>query len=160
MEVAIPQHTLCTSDILNYVDILEIPNFSGVKMRDELKGKSKPLECGIINLNTSAEKGSHWTAYYCSNSVRYHFDSFGEPPPIELLKYLKSNVEYSKNIPALKRSALTVQHDKSSECGGLCLFVLKSLSMGIPFPDIIVFLDNRYHRLPTDVLKIVVSGEN
>ena len=63
MEITLPQHTMCTSDILSYVDILKIPNFSGVKMRDELNGESKPLECGIINLNTSAEEGSHWTAY-------------------------------------------------------------------------------------------------
>ena len=36
MEIVLPQNTLCTSDILDLVDLLKIPNFAGVKMRDEL----------------------------------------------------------------------------------------------------------------------------
>ena len=156
MDILLPQNTLCTSDILNLVDLIKIPNFAGVKMRDELKGAAKTKECGIINFNTSSEPGSHWTSYYCDGDTRIYFDSFGEPPPLELLKYLKSDLEFSKNLPVIKRSALTVQHDQSSECGSLCLYVLKQLSLGTPFEDIIIFLDKRYHKLPTAALKIKV----
>ena len=154
MVIILPQNTLCTSDILRLTQLIKIPNFVGVKMRDELQGKSKPVECGVINLNTSSQSGSHWTCYYRVGDVRYYFDSFGEPPPIELLKYLKSDMEFSKDLPVIKRSSLTVQHDKSSECGSLCLFVLKQLSMGVPFPDIITFLDKRYHKRSTPPLSI------
>ena len=156
MEIILPQNALCTSDILRMVDLIKIPNFVGVKMRDELKGKAKSVECEIINFNTSSQPGSHWTCYYCHGDTRIYFDSFAEPPPIELLKYLKTDSEFSKNLPVMKRNALTVQHDKSSECGSLCLFVLKYLSLGTPFQDIILLLDKRYHKLPTNTLKIGV----
>ena len=160
MEIKLPRNTLCTSDVLNLVDLIKIPNFVGVRMRDELKGKAKSVECGIINLNTSSQPGSHWTCYYRNGDTRYYFDSFSEPPPIELLKYMKSDLEFSKDFPVIKRSALTVQHDQSSECGSLCLFVLKKLSQGIPFQDIIIFLDKRYHKLPTNPLKIGILSKN
>ena len=154
--IRLPKSALSTSDILHLIELLEIPTFAGVKMRDELKGKSRPIECGIINLNTSSESGSHWTCYYRVDGVRYYFDSFSEPPPNELLKYLKSDLEFAQNLPVIKRNSLTVQHDHSSECGSLCLFVLKQLSTGAEFTDVIDFLDKRYHKLPTTPLIIDV----
>ena len=154
--IKLPKNALFTSDILQLVELLKIPNFVGVKMRDELKGKSKPFECGIMNLNTSSESGSHWTCYYRMGNVRYYLDSFAEPPPIELLKYLKSDLEFNHNLPVIKRNSLTVQHDQSSECGALCLYVLKQLSLGTPFPDIILFLNKRYQKLPTAPLIIEI----
>ena len=141
MMVTLPKEALYTDDIVRLAKELKIDNFEGVKMRDELKGKSKQNECGIINLNTSHESGSHWTCYYRNGATRYYFDSFGEPPPVELLRYLKSDSEFDQDLPKIKRNAITVQHDKSSECGSQCLFVLKQLSEGIAFPDIIIFLD-------------------
>ena len=153
-KIKLPRNTLCTSDILHLANLMEIPNFVGVKMRDELKRKSKPRECGIVNLNTSSEPGSHWICFYRVGNDRYFFDSFAEPPPIELLKYLKSDEEFDQDLPVIRRNSLTVQHDQSSECGSLCLYVLKQLSLGIPFPDIINFLDKRYHKLPTSPLII------
>ena len=48
--ITLPKNALCTSDILHLVDEMEIPNFVGVKMRDELRGRSKRAECGIVNL--------------------------------------------------------------------------------------------------------------
>ena len=84
MEILLPQNTLCTSDILDLEHLIKIPNFDGVKMRDELKGRAKTVECGVINLNTSSESGSHWTCYYCNGDTIIYFDSFAEPPPIEI----------------------------------------------------------------------------
>ena len=150
--ITLPKNALCTSDILHLADVMEIPNFVGVKMRDELNGRSIRAECGIVNLNTSSEPGSHWICFHRSGHERYFFDSFAEPPPIELLRYLKSDVEFTQDLPAIKRNSLTVQNDQSSECGALCLHVLKQLSLGIPFPDIINFLDKRYHKLPASPL--------
>ena len=152
--ITLPINTLFTDDIIHLAHKMKISNFVGVRMRDELEGKSKRNECGIINLNTSYESGSHWTCFYHdSNNDRYYFDSFGEPPPVELLKYLKSDSEFDQDLPTIKRNSITVQHDESSECGSLCLFVLKQLSVGMSFPDIIIFLDKRYHKIPTTLLK-------
>ena len=76
--------------------------------------KPKKFECGILNFNTRAQQGSHWTCWFKSDKERYYFDSFGEPPPIELLKYLKTPAELKNDTPVIKRSAVTVQHDASN----------------------------------------------
>ena len=134
------------SDILNYVRRLRIPNFRGVKMRDELPSKPRKIESGILNLNTSYEVGSHWVAWYKDGKERYYFDSFGEPPPIEMMQYLKSNRELELDLPAIRQNAVTVQHDISNECGSLCIFVLKQLSSGITFSKILETLQDRYRN--------------
>ena len=115
-------------------------------MRDELPSKPRKIESGILNLNTSYEAGSHWVAWYKDGKERYYFDSFGEPPPIEMMQYLKSNRELELDLPAIRQNALTVQHDISNECGSLCIFVLKQLSNGIPFSKILETLQDRYRN--------------
>ena len=153
-EIKLSKNALYSSRILELVNLMGIPHFAGVKMRDELTGAVGEVECGIVNLNTSSEPGSHWICYHCIGKDRYFFDSFSEPPPLELLGYLKSDSEW--DMPVIKRNSLTVQHAQSSECGSLCLYVLKKLSLGIPFPEIIEFLNKRYHKLPTPLLKCSV----
>ena len=140
----LPTKTLTDADLLHYVTKLKIPNFRGVCMRDELSGRPWKNECGILNFETHLQKGSHWTAWFKNGKDRYYFDSYGEPPPQELLKYLKTSKEY--NLPTIKRSAVTVQHDNTSECGSLCLYVLKQLSDGVHFPDILEGLLYRYEK--------------
>jgi hypothetical protein len=138
----LPKRALYSSDIRKLARQLKIPNFVGVRMRDQLNGRVGRYECGIVNLDTTSGSGSHWICYYCNDNDRYFFDSFAEPPPLELLRYLKSPSEF--NMPIIKRNAKTVQHDETSECGSLCLYVLKQLSLGRKFPDIIEFLNRRY----------------
>ena len=60
MEVTLPQKTMSSSDILNYVSILSIRKFRGVLMRDELPFKPNDTECGILILDTHKQVGSHW----------------------------------------------------------------------------------------------------
>ena len=153
MTLTLPSKTLCTSDIMHLASLLKIPHFSRVKMRDQFHGKSKNRETGILNLSPSTMSGSHWCAYYKNGKERYYFDSYGEPPPVELIRYLKTDKEIMKNSPVIVRNSATVQHDQSSECGALCLFVLKKLSQGVPFTDIIDYLEKRYQKHPTPPLK-------
>ena len=135
----LPSKTLSDHELLNYVTRLKIPYFRKVCMRDELADR-RPLknECGILNFQTHLQKGSHWTCWFKNGKDRYYFDSYGEQPPQELIKYLKTPKEY--NLPVIKRSAVTVQHDESSEYGALCLYVLKQLSNGVEFS---VILNNK-----------------
>lgn len=141
----LPIGTMYDGDIMWYVKKLKIPFFLGVKMRDELDESAKhSRECGILNLNTHLQPGSHWTCWYKDGMQRYYFDSFGEPPPRELLFYLKTVDELSNDLPAIKCNAVTVQHDESNECGSLCLYTLKQLANGIPFSTIIISLEERY----------------
>ena len=140
----LPEGTMYDDDILRYAAKLKIPYFIGVRMRDELVSPPCSRECGILNLNTHLQKGSHWTCWYKIGMERYYFDSFGEPPPRELLYYLKTTGELFNDLPAIKCNAVTVQHDQSNECGSLCLFVLKQLSKRVSFSNIIENLEKRY----------------
>ena len=146
----LPQHTLSDNDILKYVEKLKIPFFAGVKMRDEISSlQLNAVEYGVLNLNTHLQRGSHWTCWYKKGKERYYFDSFTEPPPKELLCYMKTPVEIAKDLPAIRCNAVTVQHNQSTECGSLCLYVLKQLTNGIPFSRIIEFLERSYDKTPT-----------
>ena len=51
MIITLPESTTYDSDLIHYANILKIPNFHHVKMRDELDGKPRAQECCIINLN-------------------------------------------------------------------------------------------------------------
>ena len=136
----LPRKTLSTADILKLKDVLRNPHFKGVMMRDELHSRPKRIECRIVNLNTCWESGSHWICYYKMGHKRFYFDSFAEPPPAELVKYLKTRHELHNDLPCIMRNSHTVQHDNAVECGGLCLYVLQRLSEGVPFSTIMVYL--------------------
>ena len=76
---------------------LRLPNFRGVFMRDTLPPTPKDKECGIVNLDTSKEVGSHWVAYYKDGTKRIYLDSFGQITPIEVQKYLKTKDEFAND---------------------------------------------------------------
>ena len=54
--IELPRRTLSDDDIEEYVKILKIPYFRGVKMRDELPSETRVYECGVLNLNTHTQK--------------------------------------------------------------------------------------------------------
>ena len=159
--ILLPKSTLYDSELLNYIKILQIPNFRGVKMRDELPAKPQIKECGILNLNKHTQSGSHWTCWYKSGQDRFYFDSYGERPPLEIERYLKTKEELENAQAAIKRSAVTVQHDASNECGALCLYVLYNLSNGQSFPHILGRLEKRYYtKTKTPPLIISITEEH
>ena len=123
-------------------------------MRDELPTKPIDIECGILNLNTHRQLGSHWVCWYKKGRERYYFDSFGEPPPLELVHYVKTFTEINLDLPAIRRSSVTVQHYESKECGSLCLYVLKMLTNNISFSTVLLTLARRFLQSPTPNLTI------
>ena len=154
MEVTLPQKTMFDSDIMKYVSILSLPHFRGVLMRDELPIKPNNIECGILNLNTHKQVGSHWVCWYKDGMERYYFDSFGEPPPLELLYYLKTSTEINLDLPAIRCSSVMVQRYGSNECGSLCLYVLKMLTRNLSFSMVLSTLAKRFLQSPTSNLTI------
>ena len=154
MEITLPQKAMYDSDILKYVSILSIPNFRGVLMRDELPNKPNDVECGILNLATHKQLGSHWVCWYKNGIERYYFDSFGEPPPLELLHYLKTSAEINLDLPAIRRNSVMVQCFGSHECGSLCLYVLKMLTRNVSFSMVLSTLAKRFLHSPTSSLTI------
>ena len=128
----IPDKALSNNDIKNYVKILNIRNFRGCFMRDELKNlKPCKIECGVLNLNLSNEPGSHWVCWFKRNNNKYYFNSFGIPPPKELIDYFGSPILHS---------TFQLQGMNDQNCGKWCLIVLKRLSQGYDYEDLILSL--------------------
>ena len=135
----LPNKVLTNFDLLDYAKQLNIPYFKGVFMRDTLPRKPNKIECAIVNLNTSVQKGSHWTCYFKKGQLRIYFDSFGQVTPTEIQDYLKSKNE--KDLPLIQRNTDIVQAVNSVLCGHLCLFVLKALSNGWSFQQVLNYLN-------------------
>ena len=113
-------------------------------MRDILPKTIRKRECGIMNLNTSSQKGSHWVCWYKTHKKRIYFDSFGQHVPYELERYLKTKTEFKNKKLVLERNVQVVQHINTDECGALCLFVLQSLCKHMSYDKILYKLQNRY----------------
>ena len=128
---------LSNFDIMKIVQYLNIPEFRGVYMRDQLPAIPKIKESGIVNLNTSAENGSHWVAYYKDGAKRLYFDSFGQITPLEIQKYLKTKKEFEEQAPVIARNTDIVQKPNTNICGHLCIYVLDNLNKGKNYSDVI-----------------------
>ena len=135
---------LTNFDIEKYASDLGIPNFRGVFMKDTLPKKPKQVECGIVNLNTSKEIGSHWVCYAkTERRRRIYFDSFGQDVLVEISKYLKTKSEFRNEIPVIERNTDIVQSINTHVCGHLCLFVLTSLMrQHLPYQQVLNTLQN------------------
>ncbi len=131
---------LTNYEIWKYARKLGIPHFRTVCMLNTLPVVVKFNECGIVNLNKSGEKGSHWVAYWKRGDVRIYFDSYGQITPLEIQKYLKTPEEFRENRNVIQRNTDIVQPINSSICGHLCLYVLKALSEGWPYEKILIVL--------------------
>ena len=118
---------LTNIDLLKYVDVLKVPKFRGVFMRDELPERPNPVECGIVNLSAHEQLGTHWVCYAKIYNTRIYFDSFARKIPLEIQKYLKTEGEFRNNIPTIERNTDTVQRVDTKVCGHLCLFVITSI---------------------------------
>ena len=128
---------LTNFDILRVVEQSNLSDFRGVFMRDTLPKKPKRKECGIVNLNTFKQPGSHWVCYYKDGTDRIYFDSFGQITPIEIQTYLKTKEELDNDLAVIQRNTDIVQHINTEICGQLCLFVLDSLSQKFSFQEVI-----------------------
>jgi len=123
---SLPRRPLSNIDLKKYAIKMKIPHFRGVYMRDSLPiGGPRRYEAAIINLDSIKGVGTHWVAYRKNNYNVTYYDSFGDlPPPSELVHYLRSGREASRNI----YYTYDRQQDFGSVwCGHLCLkFLSKS----------------------------------
>ena len=141
--VLIPDKVLTNFDLIEYATKLDIPHFRGVFMRDTIPKSPRKEECGIVNLDKSAGRGTHWVCYYKKGLNRIYFDSFGQITPMEIQNYLKTKGE--RGISVIQRNTDIVQPINTSICGHLCLFVLKALgSKHWPFQQVL----NRLNGYP------------
>lgn len=117
---------------------LQIINFKGVFMRDELKGKSSKNECLILNHDHSNNNGTHWTCLFIKNNVAYYFDSFGFEPPLEVINYCNCRDRNFNTFPIQKASEII--------CGHYSIYVLYKLSCGFNFYDVLDELYKFNHK--------------
>ena len=102
---------------------LEISNFEGCFMRDEIKSFFGNDECFILNTDVSSSSGTHWVAVNIVDSsgesvadvTAYNFDSFGLEPMEEIKRYCKE--------PRVHNS-FEFQKPNEVICGHLCLYFL------------------------------------
>src|SRR5205809_3879917 len=127
--VVLPNVPLTNIQLVDAVKKLNILNFKGVFSRDELPNKPKRIECGILNIDDSNGRGSHWCSFSKRGKDKLYFDSYGLPPPTELLKYLGGPVYYNSE---------RIQPDNEVFCGHLCLYVSKkTMNDGCKFQKVI-----------------------
>src|SRR5688572_19599393 len=127
--IILPNKPLTNLELLEAAKKLNIPNFRGVFVRDELPKKPRRNECGIMNLDDSNGVGHHWVDFFKNGNDKFYFDSYGLPPPTELIKYLNGQVQYNSE---------RIQPDNEVFCEHLCLYVLKkTCNDGLNFQEII-----------------------
>ena len=113
-----------TSTTTNF-DLLKIAEAEGITpfyvvMRDEVSSlpSSTPLYA-VTNIHTSDERGVHWSALAKGPRDNYFFDSYALPPTQEVKDFLQ-HATYN---------TFTFQEPGTTECGQLCLFLLKELTL-------------------------------
>ena len=119
--VVLPHKPLSNLEIIDAAKKLSLYGFRGVFLKDTLPTKTQLNECGILNLDSSSDDGTHWVMWLKKGKDKFYFDSYGVQPPSELIAYLESPIFYN-----IER----VQQSDEVFCGHLCLFTLKQLSLG------------------------------
>lgn len=120
----------------------QIPGFKGTLAKDMFKGKIKPLESGVINLDDSTGPGTHFACYFNSPGSRFvdYFDSYGAVPPKNIEKYLKGSGK------PIGWNTSQYQPIVSVLCGYYCIYFIKERSKGTPMFDIM----NRFSPVDFD----------
>lgn len=119
---------LSNFQIIDKCKELQIKNFKGVFMRNELnKATKQDTECLVINTDDLLSAGTHWTCLFINNGTSSYFDSFGFEPPLEVINYCEEPRYYS-SFPIQKMNEVI--------CGHYCIYVLYKLSNGDNFYDV------------------------
>jgi hypothetical protein len=96
-------------------------------MRDALPKDIKEGQSIVINLDNTNGKGTHWTALKKSKNEINYFDSFGMPPPQELINL----------YPKIKIVSNTYQfqHMNNTNCGAYVVYFIREMSSGTSIFD-------------------------
>jgi hypothetical protein len=133
--VNLPHVPLSDKQLIDAVKKLKLKCFTGVFLRDELPKKINLNECGIINLDDGQNGGTHWCCWHKMKNKKFYFDSYGLPPPTELVNYLNSPAR--GRTGGVYYNSERVQPDNTVFCGHLCLYVLKKMQDGLGFQEVI-----------------------
>jgi len=109
---------LSNFDLERLAEFYHLP-LVAITMKDELPAKVED-GCYIINLQSSTSgNGTHWLALFIHKNIAYFFDSYGAPPSVEIMKFVKKrkgcHMYYNNFI---------IQDLKSQNCGWYALAFL------------------------------------
>lgn len=113
-------------------DILRnVPNYHGTFSRDQLPVKdSKKIGSWVINMGDSKSGGTHWVCLFANKKCMLYIDSFGLPPPEEVLTFMK------RSKKAMVYNDTDFQRMNSASCGWFAMLFILELSKGNKFLDI------------------------
>lgn len=84
----------------------------GVYLRDQIPQGRPNKGLYIFNLDHgSSAVGTHWVGLFVTSREIYYFDSFGAPPPIEVMKFIE------RKKKTHKENGWIFQDINSSSCG-------------------------------------------
>lgn len=110
---------LSNFDLENICREYKVP-LKGVFMKDELLSMKQSDGNYIVNLQSTTDgNGSHWTALIMRGKEAFFFDSFGAPPSVEIIKFIKK-----KRGVRLAFNNWIIQDLKSDNCGYFCVALL------------------------------------
>ena len=133
--IILPNRTLDNNDIDMAVKQLNIPSYRGWYCLDTLPKQPYRAECGILNLEKYLDgNGTHWVCWYKNNNKKIYFDSYGVDPPLEIIKYLGP---LAVGTSVIYCNTDIIQPINTVVCGHLCLYVLKKLSDGLDYLDVL-----------------------
>lgn len=89
-----------------------------VIMREQV---TRDMPAAVINLDVIEGLGTHWASFYRTKSMCFYFDSYGAPPPEELV------IMWRKLGKKVIFSELQIQDLKSTNCGFYCVGFLASM---------------------------------
>jgi hypothetical protein len=109
---------LSNFDLERLAEFYNLP-LVAITMKDELPEKVED-GCYIINLQSSTDgQGTHWLSLFIHKNNAYYFDSYGAPPSVEIMKFVKKrkgcHMYYNNFI---------IQDLKSQNCGWYALAFL------------------------------------
>ena len=109
---------LSNFDLERLAEFYNLP-LVAITMKDELPEKVED-GCYIINLQSSTSgNGTHWLGLFIHKNNAYYFDSYGAPPSVEIMKFVKKrkgcHMYYNNFI---------IQDLKSQNCGWYALAFL------------------------------------
>ena len=120
--------------------------YSGTYPLDQIPNPLQPGRLYICNLDNSTQEGSHWcqvSSLDAPFSITY-FDSFGRPPPHELVPSLHSQAQ------TVWYSDILIQSPLSQACGYHVLLVSLLQARGYSLVEI---LTQFYHAQDRDYLR-------
>jgi len=111
---------LSNLDINYLAKKIKLKDFHACVSKNVLKQLPPKFGSYIINLDDDDEIGSHWCAFIIYPTVVCYFDSYGKPPPSNVIRFAK---RFKKDIRVIFSTNI-VQHRDSVYCGYFCLFFI------------------------------------